>query len=254
MDNHTFEIIYSRLEKSKIEALAEEYDVREETLSAILNLKLVRHNKNIHNRFKRNPEKILKQWENGESILKISFRSGLSPVLVALFITNGEGYTRKGSRRILKKPELIENERLRRDISKAIEKDFLYSPWAHELQIERAKLGEKILGEWLIRNGAVFTEGNNSNKTPDFLFEKPLFLEGKEIYWADSKAIFADEKEHKRYISKQFADYLEIFGSGMVAYWYGFVDTLPTIEPKIIIKDYSSISDPSIEKLFVLVR
>jgi|Deesub1362A_J573_1020465.scaffolds.fasta_scaffold00109_19 hypothetical protein len=255
MDKETFDLIYMELNDSNITTLAEKYGVTEETLQAVLNLKLVRQNKRLYRDVKKNPGHILRRWKEGASLLTISSETGVSPALTALYLMREIGFTKKESRMYLRDPARIRNNsRLRQEVSEAVEKDFLYSPQAHKLQMERAKLGEEILGEWLAGNGVVFIEKNNTNKNPDFLFENPFVYKGRETYWADSKAIFADEKEHKRYISKQFSSYIELFGPGIVVYWYGFVDSILFLQPEIVVMDCKSISNPKIEKLFEKIR
>jgi hypothetical protein len=71
-------------------------------------------------------------------------------------------------------------------------------------------------------------------KTPDFLLEKPIFLRGEEVYWIESKASFGDLKEVKKNLKKQLHSYWELFGPGMVIYWFGIVDDLPVEEGVII--------------------
>lgn len=63
-------------------------------------------------------------------------------------------------------------------------------------------------------------------KTPDFLLSEPIMIDGKKIFWIESKAMFGDEKEHKHYTKKQFSHYEQMSGHGLIVYWYGFLDTL----------------------------
>jgi hypothetical protein len=253
MDKKLYKLVYSEIEKSNIEEIAAKYGIREEILLSILNLKLVRQNKKVYAEL-RNSGLILDLWNKGESIPQISSKVGLSPVLTSLLLMRKMEYSKREARANIKNPWKIRDPRLREEVAKAIEVDFLYSPWAHVLQRKRAKLGEEILREWLEEKGASFALKKDRKKTPDFVFEKPLTISERDTWWADSKAIFADESEHRRYISKQFADYLDIFGPGLVVYWYGCVDTVPYIEPDIVVLDYSSITHPKVEELLDSIK
>ncbi len=61
-------------------------------------------------------------------------------------------------------------------------------------------------------------------KTPDCLLEKPLQINGCKVHWIESKASFGDEIELKKNVRRQLKPYTELFGTGAVVYWYGFVE------------------------------
>ncbi|MBI5253558.1 MAG: TPD domain-containing protein [Euryarchaeota archaeon] len=236
MDEATYNLIYRSLnELSDIPELQKQFSIPENTLLAILTQKKVRKTKSIFHRIDR--EEIKKRWDSGESILSISNSLDFSPVLTASMLLN---LTKREFRKMLEKPEEIKDERLRREIKEALENDFVYSPAAHRDQIAKAKIGEDVVRKWLLAKGIIFVAEKESRnkKTPDFLLSEPIGLEGRKIYWIDSKAAFGDEIEHRRCIKKQFSHYLETFGSGMVVYWYGFVDSIAAIEPRIAVKDF----------------
>jgi len=103
-------------------------------------------------------------------------------------------------------------------------------------------MGEDLIHEWLESCDLEFiTESDMSKepntKTPDFLLSEPYKIEGIDVRWIESKAVFADEKEHNRYQLKQFSFYEDLFGPGMVVYWYGFLDTL--VPNNYMITDYT---------------
>ncbi len=236
MDEATYARIYEILnEVGDVPEVHRRFKVPENTLLAILTQKKVRKTKSIFHRIDR--KEIKKRWDSGESILSISNSLDFSPVLTASMLLN---LTKRELRKILEKPEEIKDDRLRGEIKEALENDFVYSPAAHRDEIAKAKIGEDAIRKWLLAKGIIFVAEKESKnkKTPDFLLSEPMDLEGRKIYWIDSKAAFGDEIEHRRCIKKQFSHYLETFGSGMVVYWYGFVDSIAAIEPQIAVKDF----------------
>jgi hypothetical protein len=62
-------------------------------------------------------------------------------------------------------------------------------------------------------------------------------LNGWEINWIESKATFGDNVEIKKNIKKQLLPYLDLFGRGMVVYWFGFLDDFEGPDDIIITDD-----------------
>ena len=55
-------------------------------------------------------------------------------------------------------------------------------------------------------------------KTPDIRFEVPILLDGKAIYWIESKATFGGKFNHPRYLDDQIWSYRNRYGPGLVIY------------------------------------
>jgi len=61
-------------------------------------------------------------------------------------------------------------------------------------------------------------------KTPDCLLDEPIKLNGWTINWIESKASFGDRVEFNKNIRGQLAQYVDMFGHGVVVYWFGHID------------------------------
>lgn len=245
MDDAVYEEIVRELDSPKdIRKLIKKFPARESTLFAILAQKTVRSARSLYPRIRESAE-IKESWERGETICEIARELSLPPVLAAHALLKSFGLRKSQVQKLIKNPSIAENLRLKKELQEAVKRDLFYSPSAHGLQLKRGKIGEEIVKEWLHSKNASFLEEkeNSTKKTPDFLLEEPLNIEGKKIRWIDSKASFGDAAEHRRYIAKQFSSYIELFGSGMVVYWLGFVGSIAAAEPRILIKDAEYFSD-----------
>lgn len=258
MESATYNEIYRSLNNADdIEKISCNFNLPASVLSVILTQKLVRQTKATFYKIKNQSENITELWESGESLVDISKKLNFPPVLTASILLKHKGISRNGFKRITKDLSKIKDARLKKAMEEAIEKDFIYSPWAHESQCKRAGIGEAVLREWLSsKNISFITEKEalrkGNTETPDFIINGTLSVDGKEVRWIDSKAHFGDVAEHKHIMEKQFSRYLEIFGGGMVVYWYGFVESVPEIEPRIVVKDrtYFTGFEEQINRLF----
>lgn len=55
-------------------------------------------------------------------------------------------------------------------------------------------------------------------KTPDVRFEIPILVDGKVIYWIESKATFGCRLNHPKYLDEQYWSYRNRYGPGLVIY------------------------------------
>jgi hypothetical protein len=158
--------------------------------------------------------------------------------LTGLLILHEAGISRKRYRSFLNDLELVEDPRLKKELKQVIKADIIYSPEGNRLQEERGKKGEAKINKWLTERGIDFQSEkeltNNFSKTPDFLLDKPLNFRGTDVQWIESKATFGDEREIKRNMEKQLKPYREMFGSGMVIYWFGFLKPQPMTDGILI--------------------
>jgi len=168
-------------------------------------------------------------WQNGVTITQLAKTYDFSPVLMGLLILTANGISRKEFWKIIR-GEKPASRRILREMEEACKNDLTYSPQGLEIQKRRGKWGETLLYTWLERfkikyRVEVELRGRFS-KTPDCLLENPLTLGTREIRWIESKANFADRVEFNRNMKRQVIPYLEMFGPGMIVYWFGFIDGL----------------------------
>jgi len=112
------------------------------------------------------------------------------------------------------------------------------------MQCKKGEMGEEIIRKWLDdREISYCTEAEiraqGDGKTPDFVLSDPIPIEDHMVRWIESKALFGDDFEHKHYAKKQFREYADIFGEGMVVYWYGYLEDLSSEDEGYLIKDHS---------------
>lgn len=226
-----YRAISRRLKKiDDIAHLSEKYGIDYETLLIIFHQKEVRRIIRLHGKVMARRMELLEEWENGRSILQLAEKENFSPVLMVQIILAAMNVSKKRTKKITKNPEIVEDERLKREIREAMAADNLYSPKAHEEQRRRGEEGERKLFTWLDSMGIEYVKeeemsGVKGKKTPDALLKEPITLHGRRIIWMDSKASFGDPEEIERAYKRQFKHYIELFGPGAVIYWYGYVKT-----------------------------
>lgn len=243
MDRSTYNKIYKSLQSFEdVFRLLKEYSEPPGVVATLLNQKVVKLARNSHRSIHGRDEELFFRWKTGMSILELARRSHFPPTLMASLIMKKYGFSKKITNLLFRNPEQIQSERLRREVKKALNADYFFSPRAHAMQVLKGDMGEEIIGKWLDKHEiAYLTEAelreNGEGKTPDFVLKEPLSIEGLEVKWIESKALFGDESEHRHYMNKQFNEYSKLFGEGMVVYWYGFLEGLAS--ETYLIKDHS---------------
>jgi hypothetical protein len=229
MDIETYNKIYESLESvNDVKKLSRRFSQPIGTLHSILNQKTVTKVKRNFSRVKNKTPRNLRQWKKGKSIVEIARKNDIPATLMVSMLLKEMGIPKKGFiRNLEEQPE----GRLKKEVIAALDSDFFFSPKAHDMHAEKGKMGEAILAEWLDECGISYRSEDDLReegflKTPDFLLDEEIEIDGVTIFWIESKALFGDEKEHEYYIKKQFRDYEENYGTGMIVYWYGFIDTV----------------------------
>ncbi len=229
MDVRTYRAICNNLQDiDDVKEVAEKYSLPMGTVHSILNQKVVTKVKKRFSRIKDNSPRHFRQWQKGKSIKDIAKRNGIPATLMVSMLLREMGIPKKG---FIKNIDEHPEGRLKNEVKEALLSDYFFSPRAHDMHADKGELGETILAEWLEKKGISYkSEYDLRNegfaKTPDFLLNEELDVDGVSICWIESKALFGDEKEHDHYIKKQFRDYEENYGTGMIVYWYGFIDTI----------------------------
>jgi len=239
MDIDTYEQIYGALDGVEdVVRVAEHFCQPVGVIYSILNQKTIAEVKKNFSRVKNKSKAHLRHWKKGRSIVQIAKRNHIPATLMVSMILKEMGIPKKS---FVKNLDDTPDTRLKTEVQEAIDSDFFFSPRAHEMHAIKGQLGESILEAWLVDQGITFSTEEDLReigmaKTPDFFLDEDVEIEGKKISWIESKALFGDEKEHQYYVKKQFTDYEESYGTGMVVYWYGFLDTISLNGH--LIKDY----------------
>ncbi len=159
----------------------------------------------------------------------------LTPVMRVRLLMKSLGLSKAEINRCLNDPDRLLSEidskycpeKVADEVWRALYTDYVYSPLASRHQRARGLLGEEIIKEWLSAKEIEFSTEKDLRgkftKTPDFFFEEPVRVNGAHVRWIESKALFGDPKTHRVYSRKQFSVYREMFGEGMVVYWFGCV-------------------------------
>jgi len=231
--------LFNRLNKySDIKTLSKKDNYDEELLLVLYTQKIVRKATSRFYKVKSRSKELHKKWKKGQTIYEISKSIDFPPVLLGLLILNEEGITRKVYRNMLNDRGKAPTKRLRRELDEVVRKDAIYSPNGYEVQYKRGKYSEKEINDWLVDRGLKFRVEadlrNSYPKTPDFLLDKPINVRGTEIFWIESKATFGDAHEIHKNLKSQLKPYRELFGPGMVIYWFGFISPSPLTDGILI--------------------
>jgi hypothetical protein len=226
-----YQALVRRLRRhTDIKRMAEETGQDEEMLFVIYTQKVTRDATRRYYRMKSRAQKYYHQWVSGKPLMKFSLENRFPPVLTAFIILLEGEMTRKGFWRAVSHPDRVPDARLRREIKEIVRNDPIYSPEGNEVQVKRGQEGERRLQEWLDHLSIGYRTEEDLRgkypKTPDILLDTPLIHDGTKLFWIESKANFGDRIEVSKNIKRQLKPYTELFGPGMVVYWFGLVENL----------------------------
>lgn len=229
MKYEDYKDIYFRLRKpSDIESLAKSRGLDKELLLVMYTQRTVRDATRRYHIIKSQVPEILKRWRGGKSMVTLAHELNFPPILLSMLVFQADGMPRKIFWKYIREPEKCPNQRIRKEIVKINAADMIYSPKGMEVQEKRGKWGEKQLQEWLDIHGLKYRTEEELRgeypKTPDALLAKPIELNGVVVKWIESKASFGDEIELRKNVRKQLKPYTEIFGTGAVVYWFGYIE------------------------------
>ena len=184
---------------------------------------------------------MVKEWDHGKSYTEIARKWDFPPVLIAQMIEKQKNTPRKLFWDGFRRPQEIPDARIRQEVQEAMAADWIYSPRGGEIQRERGIKGEERLANWLKKYNIGFRTEKELRgrypKTPDALLSAPIWLDGQEVQWIESKANFGDDVELGRNIRKQLLPYVQMFGQGVVVYWFGFMTGGKPVPPGIKVLD-----------------
>ena len=211
-----------------IDFLAENFGYSKELLFVIYTQRVTRDATKRYYRVKDQAKRLARMWQEGETFVQIARRLDFPPVLTALMILDQRRISKKQFWKYVSDPTQVSDPRLRKELQQVAKEDIVYSPNGVEMQYARGRWGEKKLFDWLDARGIHYrTEKQlkaEYEKTPDVLLHRPIDWNGSKNYWIESKAIVGDPVEIRRHVRKQLGPYSEIFGDGIVVYWFGFVE------------------------------
>jgi hypothetical protein len=234
-------IVKLLITQEDIDKVAANSEYERDFLLVVYSQKTVRIVTKKYHKIQNMAPKYYRRWKAGMSFLEISREIRFSPVLTGLLILKEVGISRKMYRKYLNNLDLVEDNRLRKELAEVIENDIVYSPEGNEIQAERGRAGEETLNKWLTDHKFEFkTEkeiANEYKKTPDFLLTKPINVRGMDVHWIESKATFGTRTEIKKNMKNQLVPYRDLYGPGMVVYWFGFISPPPIVEGILIESD-----------------
>lgn len=219
----------------------------EESLTSLwhqVNSVKVRHTAHLH---RGKMKEYCAAWREGESLVQISRRVDFPPSLLArLVIEEFVGVQKKQVGDLVRHPEKVSDDRLRRELEECLRVDEHYSPThdaaRHDVGIEY----ELLLRGELERRKLPFQHEDDLRdrgfaKTPDVLLTLPLgYLvsdrqEVSVINWIDSKAMFGAPAVYDADHRRQLLAYVNRLGAGAVIYWFGFAGQLQDVDHDILL-------------------
>nr|CAG4644144.1 EOG090X0A0V [Lepidurus arcticus] len=269
MKRDLYEAIVARLKdlpaRNCLRILVQEFsEAPKETLSSIANLVIQRRTKRLHHRFRtRDSMEMLYTRQgvtNGDEpgvLLRIADDTGLTPALLARFILefhyenavsknveeSNSSVTRNLVTTLTKNTHGIEDGDLALEIYMCNLQDDFYGPYSEAVKAGIGHEYEQKLCRILRQHNVPFCDENDLrnrgyDKTPDVKLDVPIAVDGFVVNWIECKAVFGDPDVHSDYLRDQLWSYWNRFGSGMVIYWFGFVEGLDSGKEKgILVRD-----------------
>ncbi|KAG8223207.1 hypothetical protein J437_LFUL003558 [Ladona fulva] len=153
---------------------------------------------------------------------------------------NGKEVSRSYISGLMKDANLIKNHVLSYEVYLCVLHDEEYGPISnainHSIGVEYELKLQRLVRDLKIPfHDENHLRASGYDKTPDVKLEIPIAIDGFIVNWIESKASFGDEESHKGILKKQLLSYVNRFGSGMVIYWFGYVDRITQDNGKQII-------------------
>ena len=203
------------------------------------------HVKKNSKRHRQAASKYVERYERGETMLQIAASLQLPPSMLARIVLEDKLKVGQGKEvgAFIKDPSQLPDKRLQREVREAVAADVCYGPGVdtvrrligveYEMRLEQhlRDLGVPYKSEAELRQ-------QGDAKTPDALLPVPLLVGNRRVHWIDSKATFGDVASHAEYMT-QYTSYLNRYDSGLVIYWFGFVEDITTNnrDPRLLVLD-----------------
>ncbi|MDO9536950.1 MAG: TPD domain-containing protein [Thermoplasmata archaeon] len=235
MNTQEYNHLVNRLDfPSDIGKLARDKNLNRELLLILYTQRVTRDSTRRYYQVKNRAHKLLSQWKAGSTLAQIARNEIFPPVLLSLILMQQHGMPRKEFWKYIRDPKSAPDKRIKKEFIDVVREDIIYSPAGMDVQYQRGKKGEARLCEWLDKNGLGYrTEDEirgEYQKTPDCLLNEPVEINGMKVHWFESKANFGSAHEVKRNNKKQIHPYTEIFGPGIIVYWFGYVSDCEQID------------------------
>lgn len=213
------------------EELIKEFGITRQIAYSLYSQNIIKYVKKNHHRIKNLSPQLYRSWKRGKTILRISKEKRFPPALIANFILAEHGMKKREVQQVLLNPDLCTTRRLAQELKDALAKDRVYSPTLNDKRAIEGRKGEIRLEEYLDRHGIEYysevdlRDNEEFPKTPDILFKKEeQNIKGHIVNWIESKSNFGSPPEFRSNYRKQLSHYTELFGPGIVVYWYGYVE------------------------------
>ncbi|KAL0269139.1 UNVERIFIED_CONTAM: hypothetical protein PYX00_006966 [Menopon gallinae] len=233
-------------------AMMEEYRIPNAVLSSLLSNEYRRRIKKNFYRMNNQGNKLFQRYmnsrsseKNSSSIIKLAEEIKMSYTLLGRMIAekflqqDDEGATNSSKlarlKYYMKDSTLIEDPDLAYEIFLCVLYDEQFGHLTEIISLSLGKEYEHHLQKIIREKNLTFQCEDDLrecgyDKTPDIKLNVPFAVDGFIVNWIESKALFASPKIHKGYVEEQYSSYWNRFGTGLVIYWKGVVDTV--IDPK----------------------
>jgi hypothetical protein len=219
---------------SDIGKLARDQNLNRELLLIIYTQRVTRDSTRRYYQVKNRANRLLSEWKQGTTLAQLAHKEIFPPVLLSLILMQQNGMPRKEFWNYIRAPNTIEDKRLKKEFTDVVREDIIYSPAGMDVQYQRGKKGEARLCEWLDRNCLEYRTENDLRgeyqKTPDCLLNEPVEINGMKVHWFESKANFGSAHEVRRNNKKQIIPYTQMFGPGIIVYWFGYVSDCEKVD------------------------
>lgn len=211
-----------------------------ETLGSILSREVQQRLRQSHGKISARGEDLLAEYNRKvkstgqlDVLLRMSVSLRIPPLSLCriILLRKYTDKTRSNVGNMIKNPDLIPDSILGANVSYCLYNENMEGPITDTI---RRCIGEEYevkLKQMARDMGMVFfDEGDlrrtGYDKTPDLKLAIPCMYKGRVVNWIESKASFGDMDSHLKYVRDQLISYGNRFGSGIVIYWFGYLDMI----------------------------